>query len=94
VAETGRLVHDVFLPFPAEELLEHFVDVDRRSDDPRRHLTAWRTRIAAAELKRGSDPAFLDRDETLWTAGAAGDASPSRRPRPLADGWPRPSGGS
>lgn len=35
-----------------------------------RHLTAWRARIAAADLKRESDPAFLDRDETLWTAGA------------------------
>jgi hypothetical protein len=70
VAEAGALLHDVFLPFPAEELLEHFVDTGRRSDDPLRHLTAWRARIAAADLKRESDPAFLDRDETLWTAGA------------------------
>ena len=59
-----------FLPFAAEELLEHFVDTGRRGDDPLRHLAAWRARIAAAELKRESDPAFLDRDETLWTAGA------------------------
>ena len=70
MAETGSLLHDVFLPFPAEELLEHFVDTGRRGDDPLRHLTAWRARIAAADLKRESDPAFLDRDETLWTAGA------------------------
>ena len=70
MAEAGTLLHDVFLPFPAEELLEHFVDTGRRSDDPLRHLTAWRARIAAADLKRESDPAFLDRDETLWTAGA------------------------
>jgi hypothetical protein len=70
VAEARALLHDVFLPFPAEELLEHFVDTGRRSDDPLRHLTAWRARIAAADLKRESDPAFLDRDETLWTAGA------------------------
>jgi hypothetical protein len=31
-----------------------------------RHLKRWRTRIADAPSK---DPAFLHRDETLWTAG-------------------------
>ncbi|MGO9971944.1 MAG: hypothetical protein ACLP01_03760 [Solirubrobacteraceae bacterium] len=51
MAEDGDLLHDVFLPFAAEELLEHFVDAGRRGDDPQRHLAAWRARIAAAELK-------------------------------------------
>ena len=69
VAETGSSLHDVFLPFSEAELLEHFVDTGR-GGDPRRHLTAWRARIAAADLKLMSDPTYLERDETLWTAGA------------------------
>jgi hypothetical protein len=57
----------VFLPYTSEELLEHFVDVGIESEDPERHLASWRKRI---EIAPDKDPAFLERDETLWTAGA------------------------
>lgn len=37
------------------------------SENPWRHVAKWRERITEAPFK---DPAFLERDETLWTAGA------------------------
>jgi len=65
--EPVDLLRPVFLPYSGQELLTHFVEVDAESEDPRRHLRAWEKRIEDAPSK---DPAFLDRDETLWTAGA------------------------
>jgi hypothetical protein len=61
------ILHELFLPYPVDELRLHFVDSDTEGEDPERHLKRWRARLAAAPSK---DPSFLDRDETLWTAGA------------------------
>jgi hypothetical protein len=61
------VVHDIYLPFTAESLRGHFVLADEPGTDPDRHTRAWSKRIADAATK---DPAFVARDETLWTAGA------------------------
>jgi hypothetical protein len=62
----AEVVHDVFLPYTADELRTHFVHSELKGEDPERHLKAWRTRVEQAPSK---DPSFLHRDETLWTAG-------------------------
>jgi hypothetical protein len=61
------VMHEVFLPYTADELLPHFVHYDPEGERPERFLTKWRKRIADASSK---DPAWLERDETLWTANA------------------------
>jgi hypothetical protein len=65
---TDDVLHRDLLPFSAGQLRDHFVRVpgDEQSD-PERHLKAWRQRIAAAADKPDD---FLDRDETMWTAGS------------------------
>lgn len=60
-------IHPVFLPFSEDELLEHFIETSADAEQPRQRLERWQKRIADAPSK---DPAFLHRDETLWTAGA------------------------
>src|SRR3954452_24800593 len=64
---SSEVLHEVFLPYSADELRLHFVDSGLEGEDPQRHLRKWRERIAAAPSK---DSSYLDRDETLWTAGA------------------------
>jgi hypothetical protein len=61
------LVHETYLPFTSETLREYFVLADGRGGGRNRHTRAWTDRIERAE---GKDPAFVARDETLWTAGA------------------------
>jgi hypothetical protein len=61
------VLHQEFLPYTPEQLREHFIGADDEGTDPERHLTKWRARIAEAHFK---DTAYLERDETLWTAGA------------------------
>lgn len=63
---SGPVIHETYLPFTAESLREHFVLADEPGEDPARHTRAWTDRIEQAASK---DPAFLARDETLWTAG-------------------------
>ena len=58
------ILHPVFLPYTEDQLCEHFV-----LSGPKR-VAKWRERIARAERSAIDDPSFLDRDETLWTAGA------------------------
>jgi hypothetical protein len=61
-------LHDTLLPFTGAQLKQHFAPVKGEArGDPDRHLAAWRKRIADA---RGRPADFLDRDETMWTAGA------------------------
>jgi hypothetical protein len=64
---SDSFIHETYLPFTAESLRAHFVLADASGEDPDRHTRAWTTRIAQATSK---DPAFVARDETLWTAGA------------------------
>jgi hypothetical protein len=61
------VVHETYLPFTAESLRKHFVLADEPGKHPARHTRAWTDRIEQAASK---DPAYLARDETLWTAGA------------------------
>jgi hypothetical protein len=63
-----QILHKELLPFTATELKEHFAPVaGDEHGDPERHLAAWRSRIAKAS---GEAADFLDRDETMWTAGS------------------------
>jgi hypothetical protein len=61
------IMHEVFLPYTADELLPHFVHYDPEGENPEKFLTKWHNKIDEASSK---DPAFLERDETLWTANA------------------------
>jgi hypothetical protein len=61
------VLHPVFLPYTDSELLEHFMSSDAAEAKPPQHLASWKKRIDDAP---GRDPAFIHRDETLWTAGA------------------------
>jgi hypothetical protein len=69
VVSGEQVLHEEFLPYSARELLDHFLDTGRAGEEPERHLNAWKKRISDAAA-RINDPTFLDRDETLWTAGA------------------------
>jgi hypothetical protein len=60
-------LHEVFLPYTADELLPHFVLFDPDGENPEKFLTKWHKRIDEAPSK---DPSWLQRDETLWTANA------------------------
>lgn len=67
-ASTDAILHPELLPFTAAQLMEHFAPVPGDSgSDPERHLAAWRARISQAATKPDD---FLDRDETMWTAGS------------------------
>lgn len=63
------VLHELFVPYTPDELRSHFVHSDLDSEDPERHLKAWRGRITDVAAKASKDPAFLYRDETMWTAG-------------------------
>jgi hypothetical protein len=63
----SEVLHPLFLPFSEAELLKHFIKTGDPEEDPLRHLAKWKHRISEAPSK---DPSFLQRDETLWTAGA------------------------
>ena len=68
IPSDDQILHEELLPFTAAQLKEHFAPVDGdEHGDPDRHLAAWRARIAQAS---GKPDDFLDRDETMWTAGA------------------------
>jgi hypothetical protein len=62
-AWAATVLDPLFLPYSERELLQHFVPSERD------HLAAWRVRIHDAASKL-DDPAYLHRDETLWTASA------------------------
>jgi hypothetical protein len=94
VPPDDQILHKEFLPFTARDLKKHFVPVPGdEAADPDRHLAAWRQRIAKAPSKEGD---FLDRDETMWTAGALiavqrSDDAPSSWARLLSTTFgPRP----
>lgn len=60
-------IHPIYLPFAPEQARQHFLGFDDAGKDPDRHTNAWRRRIDQSPSK---DPAFLARDETLWTAAS------------------------
>jgi len=60
----AEVLDPLFLPYSEQELSAHFVDSGAE------HVAKWRKRLADARLKQPADPAFLHRDETLWTASA------------------------
>ena len=77
------VVHETYLPFTRESLRRHFLLAEQPGKDPDRHTREWIKRVEQAADK---DPAYLARDETLWTAGALVGVHRSENPR---DTWRR-----
>jgi len=64
---TGDVIHEIYLPFTADSMREHFLLAAEAGAGVEKYTRAWAERVAQAGSK---DPAFLARDETMWTAAA------------------------
>lgn len=74
------VVHETYLPFTAKSLLDHFVLAEGWGKNQDRYTQRWVERVADAADK---DPAYLARDETLWTAGALVAVHRSENPKKI-----------